>query len=370
MIPVNILIMIGTRPEAIKMAPVLRALKKKEGLRVQVCLTGQHREILDQTLKDLGIQPDWDLNLMKSHQSLPGFSALCLQELPELISQSKAKCVLVQGDTSTSLFGALSAFYLKISIAHVEAGLRTGKKYSPFPEEMNRKLLASLSDFHFCPTKKSVENLLQEGIPASRVFQTGNTIIDALKDEWEQNREYPDLKKYFEESKTFLVTAHRRENFGDGLQGICQSLVELTSQFPKYQFIYPVHPNPEVRSVVFQTLHHQRQIHLVDPLNFSELVFVLRNCAGVLSDSGGIQEEAPTLGITTLVLRKDTERPECLETGLGHLVGTDPKDIMDCFVKLDAQGAFEQRARWAPSLFGDGTAGTQIADILERYFIY
>lgn len=370
MIPVSILVMIGTRPEAIKMAPVVRALKKKEGFKLQICLTGQHRAILDQTLTDLGIVSDWDLNLMKPHQSLHGFSALCLQELPELIQRSKAKCVLVQGDTSTSLFGALSAFYLKTSVAHVEAGLRTGKKYSPFPEEMNRKLLANLSDFHFCPTKRAAENLFREGIPASRVFQTGNTSIDALKEEWEKNRDCSYLRKYFGESKTFLVTAHRRENFGEGLQGICQALVELTGLFPRYHFIYPVHPNPEVREVVFQALHHQEQIHLVDPLNFSELVYILRNCAGVLSDSGGIQEEAPSLGLSTLVLRKDTERPECLETGLGHLVGTDPKEIAECFVKLEREGAFEKRANWAPSLFGDGTAGQQIADILERYFIY
>lgn len=368
--PPLLLVFIGTRPEAIKMSPVIRALKRKDCFRVQICLTGQHREILDPTLSELEITPDWDLSLMDPHQTLQGFSSKCLQEIPALLEKARPQCILVQGDTSTSLFGALAAFYSKTPVAHIEAGLRTQKKYSPFPEEMNRKLLGCLSDFHFCPTKKAVENLLQEGIAPTRVFQTGNTSIDALKMEWERNVEYEKLQKYFGSSKIFLVTAHRRENFGEGLQGICQALVGLSEEFPNYQFLYPVHPNPEVRKSVFQALHHQERIHLLDPLNFSELVYILRNCSGVLTDSGGIQEEAPTLGLSTLILRKDTERPEAIETGFGYLVGTDPKEIMDCFKRLVSEGAFEEKAHWIPSSFGDGTAGEKIADILEKYLIY
>jgi len=367
---ITILVLIGTRPEAIKLAPVVKALKKRDHFKVYVGATGQHREMLAQTLGDLGLKADWDLNLMQARQTLWGFSSECLRVLPELIQEVKPHCVVVQGDTSTSLLGALSAFYFKIPVAHVEAGLRTHHRYSPFPEEINRKMLASLSDFHFCPTPQAVENLVQEGIERSRVFQTGNTSIDALKEEWDKNKEYDHLKPYFDRTKTFLITAHRRENFGAGLKGICEAILNLTRKYPQYHFVYPVHPNPEVRKIVFQNLSNEERVFLTEPFDYSELVFALRKSVGVLSDSGGLQEEAPTLGLPILILRKDTERPEAVQSGYGFLAGTEPETIISCFSKLEEQGAFRTSSHWNPTLFGDGQASPQIAEILERYFIF
>ncbi|NBT58109.1 UDP-N-acetylglucosamine 2-epimerase (non-hydrolyzing) [bacterium] len=368
MIRGKILALIGTRPEAIKMLPVLKDLKQCPEFEIKLGVTGQHRELLEKNLQSFQIPIDWDLGLMRPNQSLSEVSARCLSFLPRILDECSPDLVLVQGDTTTAVMASLSSFFKKIPVAHVEAGLRTGNRYSPFPEEMNRIMLSALAEIHFCPTPRAKNNLLVEGIPESDAFVTGNTSIDALKEEWELNHEFPGLKHLIGSKKMVLVTAHRRENFGSKLEGLFQSLRKIADHNPGFQFIYPVHPNPEVKTLAWDILSEHERIHLIEPVTYSELIYLMRHSCCVLTDSGGIQEEAPTVGVPTLILRENTERPEALETGFAQLVGTDPKRLYDTFMKLKTDGAFERRARWVGGPFGDGKAAPRIVDILRGWW--
>lgn len=366
----KILVLIGTRPEAIKMLPLLKSLRQTPEFKVKLGVTGQHRELLEQTLSSCGIPIDWDLGLMRPNQSLPEVSARCLGSIPRILDQFSPDLILVQGDTTTAAMAGLSAFFKKIPVAHVEAGLRTGNKYSPFPEEMNRIILSAIADIHFCPTERAKKNLLREGIPENDVFVTGNTSIDSLKEEWEQNQEFSHLKTLTQSSKTVLITAHRRENFGSKMVGLFKAILTLADHNPDFQFIYPVHPNPEVKILAWNILSEHDRIQLIEPVNYSELVYLMRHSCCVLTDSGGIQEEAPTLGIQTLILRENTERPEALETGFAQLVGTEPKMLYEAFMTLKNKGALERKASWLGGPFGDGKAATRMNEILKGWWFY
>lgn len=368
MIQGKILALIGTRPEAIKMLPLLKELKNASEFQVKLGVSGQHRELLEQTLSTFQMPIDWDLALMRPNQSLSEMSARCLNFIPRILDEFSPDLILVQGDTTTAVMASLSSFFKKIPVAHVEAGLRTGNRYSPFPEEMNRVILSTLADIHFCPTEKAKNNLLLEGISESESFVTGNTSIDALKEEWELNQEFPALKPLTQPLKMVLVTAHRRENFGTKLSNLFKSIRKLADHNPGFQFVYPVHPNPEVKVPAWNILSEHERIHLLEPVSYPELVYLMRHSVCILTDSGGIQEEAPTLGIHTLVLRENTERPEALDTGFAKLVGTDPKALYDTFMVLKTNGSFERKARWLGGPFGDGTAAKKIAEILKGWW--
>jgi len=366
----KLLLLIGTRPEAIKILPLLRKLRDCPEFEIKLGVTGQHRELLEQTLKPFDIPIDWDLGLMRPNQSLSEVSARCLGSIPGILEDYNPDLVLVQGDTTTATMSSLCSFFKKIPVAHIEAGLRTGDKYSPFPEEMNRIILSAIAELHFCPTQRSKNNLLTEGIPDGEVFVTGNTGIDALKEEWDRNQEFPHLKRKNKSLKTVLITAHRRENFGQKLAGIFKSIRTLADHNPLFQFIYPVHPNPEVKTLAWNILSEHDRIHLIDPVSYPELIYLMRHSSCVLTDSGGIQEEAPTLGIQTLILRDNTERPEALDTGFAELIGTEPKSIYDGFMKLKENGALERKAEWIGGPFGDGNASAKIVEILKGWWLF
>lgn len=364
----KILVCLGTRPEAIKMLPVVQALSRLPEFVLKCCFTGQHRDLLDQTLPHIPIRLDWNLRLMQAHQSIEGFSARCLEQLPKVFDEFCPDLVLVQGDTTTAVMGGLAAFYKKTAVAHIEAGLRTYRRYSPFPEEMNRLILSVLSHFHFCPTERAKSNLLREGVDEDSVFVTGNTSIDALKEIWNSPNDHPRLRRFINGRKMILVTAHRRENFGAKMTGVFKSLRQLADAFVDYQFIFPVHPNPQIKKMAEEILRKHDRMSLLDPLSHAEMVYLLRNTCCVLTDSGGLQEEAPSLGIPTLILREDTERPEALETGYAFLVGTDPQQLQQKFSQLHAEGAFDQKARWVGGPFGNGDASTKIANVLSDWW--
>ena len=366
----KLLMLIGTRPETIKTLPLLKKLKACPEFQIKLGVTGQHRELLEQTLKPFDISIDWDLGLMRPNQSLSEVSARCLGSIPRILEDFSPDLVLVQGDTTTATMAALSSFFKKIPVAHIEAGLRSGDRYSPFPEEMNRIFLSSIAELHFCPTQRSKNNLLAEGIPEVDAFITGNTGIDALREEWDLNQEFPKLKSLIQSSKTVLITAHRRENFGPILTNIFKSIRKLADHNPLFHFIYPVHPNPEVKTLAWNILSEHERIRLIEPVSYPELVYLMRHSSCVLTDSGGIQEEAPTLGIQTLILRDNTERPEALETGFAELVGTDPKTLYERFMKLKAEGAFERKAQWIGGPFGDGNASGKIVEILKGWWLF
>jgi len=332
----NILIVFGTRPEAIKLAPVILELKKyPKKFRVLVVVTAQHREMLDQVLEIFNIKPDIDLNLMEKNQTLAGFAAKALTTLDKCFKKEKPDMILVQGDTTTTWAASLAAFYNRIRIGHVEAGLRTGNRFSPFPEEINRILTSHLADLHFAPTKWAAQNLIKEGIPKSRIFVTGNTVIDALHIVQAKIRSSTPRPLFssahfpFRSSAPYiLITGHRRENFGLGFKNICKAIKTLSHKFPEYLFIYPVHLNPNVRKQVFKTLKGERNIRLIEPVDYVTFVRLMANCALILTDSGGIQEEAPAFGKPVLVMRDTTERPEAIWAGTAKLVGTDYQKIV------------------------------------------
>ena len=366
----KVMVLIGTRPEAIKLLPILKKLKQSPRFETKLVLSGQHKELLDQTLKPLDINIDVDLHLMRPNQSLEEMSVRCLEAIPDTLDLFSPDLVMVQGDTTTAFMSGLSSFFKKIPVAHIEAGLRTRNRYSPFPEEMNRVILSSLSELHFCPTAQSKQNLLKEGIPESAAFVTGNTSIDALREEWDRNQDFPQLRKLVSPFKTVLVTAHRRENLGKKMIGLFQSIRSLADSHPDFQFIYPVHPNPEVKQTAHSILSEHKRIRLLAPVSYPELVYLMRHSSCVLTDSGGIQEEAPTLGIHTLILRDNTERPEALDTGFAHLVGTDPKSLLEIFTKLNKNGTFSNKASWRGGPFGDGNASSRIVDTLEGWWLF
>jgi UDP-N-acetylglucosamine 2-epimerase (non-hydrolysing) len=370
-------VIFGTRPEAIKLAPVILELKKHNGIECDVCVTAQHREMLDQVLKIFNIVPDTDLNLMKPNQSLARLTALAVTAIDEYLENERPDLVLVQGDTTTVLSASLAAFYHKIPIGHVEAGLRTGNMGSPWPEEANRVLTSHLARIHFAPTEISQKNLLREGISPSNIVITGNTVIDALfialKKIKEKPLEIPGITNALlikDKSKIVLITGHRRENFGKGFESICVAISELARSFPDVHFVYPVHLNPNVRSVVFQMLSSQNtNIHLIDPLPYLPFVALLNRATFILTDSGGIQEEAPSLGKPVLVMRDTSERPEAIKAGTAKLVGTASETIVrEATILLTNLNAYESMVK-KHNPYGDGKAAERIVDTILKRFL-
>lgn len=367
----KIITIFGTRPEAIKMAPLVKELEKREGIDSKVCVTAQHREMLDQVLGLFDIKPDFDLNIMKSKQTLTGITNKVLEGLEEVFASEKPDMILVHGDTTTTFSGALAAFYQQIKVGHVEAGLRTFDKYFPFPEEMNRKLTGSLADLHFAPTKGSKSNLLREGINEKEVFITGNTVIDAMLHTVEDDYVFENeiLNKIdFKNKKVIMITAHRRENWGQGIENICDALNKVVAENEDVELVYLVHLNPVVKDVVNAKLGGKERIHLLPPLDTKETHNLMNKCFMVMTDSGGLQEEAPHLGKPVLVLRDVTERPEAVEYGTVKLVGTDIDKIVNSANTLINNEEEYSKMSKAANPYGDGFASKRIADIIENYF--
>ena len=369
----KILSVFVTRPEAIKMAPVVKALAEDPSFDAKVCVTAQHRQMLDQVLELFAIQPDFDLDLMKADQTLGDITGNVLHGMEGIFAQWQPDMVLVHGDTTTTLAAALSSYYAKVPVGHVEAGLRTGDKYSPWPEEMNRHLAGALADVHFSPTEKARENLLHEGIAPESIHVTGNTVIDALLTVEERIRSDADLRGRLERHFPFLdpqkylvlVTGHRRENFGSGFENICQAIATLARR-DDVQVVYPVHLNPHVQEPVRRILSDLSNVFLLKPQDYLSFVYLMHRCTLVLTDSGGIQEEAPSLGKPVLVMRDTTERPEALEAGTALLVGTDRARIVrEVSRLLDAPEAYRTMAE-AHNPYGDGTAARRIATFLKE----
>jgi UDP-N-acetylglucosamine 2-epimerase (non-hydrolysing) len=365
-------VIFGTRPEAIKMAPVVKALRRAPGIRCRVCVTAQHRQMLDQVLDAFDIVPDSDLNLMRPGQTLAGMTSSMVEALDEYLAEERPELVLVQGDTTTTLCAALAAFYRRIPVGHVEAGLRTGNLDAPWPEEANRVLVSRLAALHFAPTQANKENLLREGVLPERIFITGNTGIDALFLALEKIRHFPqdipDLPTNWRDEwagkALILITGHRRENFGEGFEKICHGIAELARRFPETQFVYPVHLNPNVREPVDRMLRRKgnENIHLIEPLPYLAFVTLMGRSTLVLTDSGGIQEEMPSLGKPVLVMRDATERPEAVDAGTVRMVGTDPERIVAETVRLlTDREAYEKMAR-AHNPYGDGRAAGRIME--------
>lgn len=365
----KILFVFGTRPEAIKMAPLVRAFASlTDRFDVRVCLTGQHRQMLDQVMDFFDLKADYDLNLMLPNQTLFDITANALKGLEPVLEDFQPDGVFVQGDTTTAFAGALAAFYKKVKVLHLEAGLRSGQKYSPFPEEINRILAGHIADFHFAPTPQAQQNLHSEGIKEN-VWVVGNTVIDALLlglDLIKSRGEQPYQEKFSflkPGLRTILVTGHRRESFGKPFEAICNAINTLVNEFDDVQVVYPVHLNPNVREVVFKTLAGNDRIHLIEPLDYPYLIWLMSQSYLVLTDSGGIQEEAPSLGKPVLVMREVTERIEGIQAGTALLVGTDEEKILTEARKLlTSQEAYAQMSN-ATNPYGDGTTSAMIADL-------
>lgn len=362
----KIMVAIGTRPEAIKMAPVILALKQCAQIDCQVIATAQHREILDQVLRVFQIEPDIDLNIMRPNQTLTTLTARLLLDFEELLGSQRPDAVLAQGDTTTVMSIALACFYHRIPFGHVEAGLRTGDLSNPFPEELNRVVAGKLAKWHFAPTPSARQNLLREGVAEQDIYVTGNTVIDALLSEVAQASPLP---VYIDsDSRVLLVTAHRRENFGEPLGNICRAILSLVEGNPDLQVIFPVHPNPNIKGPVTALLGHHSRIVLCEPLDYQPFIATMKRAYLILSDSGGVQEEAPALGKPVLVLRRETERPEAVELGVVKLVGTEHDAIVAAVqTLLDDPLAYAEMARGI-SPYGDGLAAGRIAQVLKDHF--
>jgi UDP-N-acetylglucosamine 2-epimerase (non-hydrolysing) len=374
----RILSIFGTRPEAIKMAPVVRALAAHPEFESRICVTAQHRSMLDQVLGLFEIEPHHDLNIMSPGQDLFDVTSRVLLGLRGVIREESPDIVLVQGDTTTCFAGALASFYEGVSVAHVEAGLRTGNLRAPFPEEANRALVSRIAELHFAPTERSSRNLLAENIPPAQVIVTGNTVIDALLWVRERVAAYPDSvwNALFGEAlfarirdprrECVLITGHRRENFGRGFRDLCQAIRELAASHSEWDFIYPVHLNPKVRQPVNDTLVGLPNVHLIEPLDYAPFVWLMNECDLILTDSGGVQEEAPSLGKPVLVMREVTERPEAVEAGTVRLVGTDKAAIIAAVEHLLSDPDLYERMSRAHNPYGDGLAARRIVQALVR----
>ena len=366
----RIMSVFGTRPEAIKMCPLVKELASRKGIRSLCCVTAQHREMLDSVLEVFGVHPDWDLDIMTPRQTLSSITSKCLLGMEEAIGALKPDMILVHGDTSTTFAGALSAFYHQIPVGHVEAGLRTYDKYSPFPEEMNRVLVSGIADMYFCPTAGNRENLVREG-HARNLFITGNTVIDALKTTVRQDYHFAgeELNRLpYDTKKILLVTCHRRENYGEPMKNIMLALRQIAESHQDVELVYPVHLSPVVREAVDTYLRGAPRVHLIDPLPADEMHNLIARCYLVLTDSGGLQEEAPALGKPVLVLRRETERPEAVSAGTVKLAGVVQDDIVTMAERLIAgKSAYAEMAQ-AVNPYGDGNACRRIADAIEwRY---
>ena len=369
----KILCVFGTRPEAIKMAPVVKKLIDNPLFETKVCLTGQHREMLDQVMSIFDLIADFDLDIMEKGQTLAGVTCKVLKGMEEIFLKWKPDCILVQGDTTTVFSASLAAFYHKIKVGHIEAGLRTHNRYSPYPEEMNRCLASELADIHFAPTECSRQNLLKEDFDDEQIFVTGNTVIDALFDGLKcidsDKALRDDLGRQFQfldpEKKLILVTGHRRENHGEGFLNICRALHDLAGR-GDLQIVYPVHLNPNVRKPVYEILNSAADVHLIEPLDYLAFVYLMRKSYLILTDSGGVQEEAPSLGKPVLVMRDTTERPEAIEAGTVLLVGTDRETIVNqTTLLLDDELAYTRMSR-SHNPYGDGKAAKRIIQALQR----
>ncbi len=368
----RILILLGTRPEVIKLAPVIMELRRRtQDFETIVCSTGQHREMFDQAMAGFGLKADLDLGLMTPGQTLAGITSLAFAAVDKALVETKPDCILVQGDTTSAMCGAMCGFYRKITVGHVEAGLRTGDIYSPFPEEVNRSIIGKVAALHFVPTSRSAENLRRESVPERQIHVTGNTVVDALQ--WMRARLPVEAPEELPSSavdaikghRLILVTGHRRESFGEGMASMCRALRALSDSFPDTAIIYPVHLNPNVQQPVRELLSDHPRIHLLPPVAYGTLLWLMDRANIILSDSGGIQEEAPSFGKPLLVLRDTTERPEVIEAGCAKLVGTNEARIVSEATALlnDPKAYAAMAGRQNP--FGDGTAAERITNILE-----
>ena len=362
----KILVVFGTRPEAIKMAPVIKELQRRGNeFQTTVCVTGQHREMLDQMLEVFDIHPDYDLDIMQPGQDLYDVSARILLGMRDVLAKERPDLVLVHGDTSTSTFAALAAFYQHIPVGHVEAGLRTGNIYSPWPEEMNRQLNGRLCTWHFAPTETARQNLLKEHVDDKHIVVTGNTVIDALHWVVASGKAVAPQFGRDENRRMVLITGHRRENFGDGMKHICQSINALAEQFKDVDFVYPIHLNPNIRRPVQEIIDGSRSnVYLLEPLSYLKFVAMMQQSTLILTDSGGIQEEAPAFGRPVLVMRDTTERPEAIKAGTARLVGTDKDTIVEAVIDLLTDPEEYNIMAHAVNPFGDGHAAERIADTI------
>ena len=367
---IKVMSVFGTRPEAIKMAPLVRALQASESIESIVCLTGQHREMLDSVMDIFHLKSDYDLNIMEKRQTLSTITTKTLLGMEQVLEEAKPDLVLVHGDTSTTFAGALAAFYHQVKVGHVEAGLRTWDKYSPFPEEMNRTLVGDIADLHFSPTRANAENLRREAI-MGEIFVTGNTAIDAMQ--YTVRRGYTfttELLNHldFVHRRVIAVTCHRRENYGKPMQDIMHAILEVVERHPDVEVVYPVHLSPVVRECAFPILGGHDRIHLIDPIDVEEMHNLIARCAFVMTDSGGLQEEAPALGKPVLVMRRETERPEAVAAGTAKLAGVE-KDVIVSMANelLDSPEAYAKMAK-AVNPYGDGHACARITQAIEWYF--
>ncbi|MBQ2829526.1 MAG: UDP-N-acetylglucosamine 2-epimerase (non-hydrolyzing) [Oscillospiraceae bacterium] len=366
----RIMSVFGTRPEAIKMAPLVRELASRGEIESLCCVTAQHRQMLDSVLEVFDIKPDCDLDIMTPRQTLSTITSKCLLGMDDAIERLKPDMILVHGDTSTTFAGALSAFYHQVKVGHVEAGLRTYNKYSPYPEEMNRKLVSSIADLYFCPTVSNRENLVREGF-TENLFITGNTVIDALKTTVREDYRFEteELNKLpYGEKKIILVTCHRRENYGEPMKNIMLALRQIAEQNTDVELVYPVHLSPVVREAVDKYLRGAPRVHLIDPLPADEMHNLMARCYMVMTDSGGLQEEAPALGKPVLVLRRETERPEAVEAGTVRLAGVVQDDIVTMAERLIRDKDAYARMAHAVNPYGDGNACSRIADAILWYY--
>lgn len=368
---IRVLTVFGTRPEAIKMAPLVKELEKYPDIfKSIVCVTAQHRQMLDQVLKLFDIKPDFDLNIMKPNQNLWKVTAEVLLLMKDVIEECHPDIVLVHGDTTTSMAAALSAFYAKVPVGHVEAGLRTFDKYYPFPEEINRVFADAVCTYHFAPTDTSVENLKKSAIPDTHIYKTGNTVIDALLHTVENNKADLSYINLDPSLKTILLTSHRRENFGEPIRNICKAVLELVEKNKDIQVVYPVHLNPNVQEPVHELLDNKERIHLIEPMEYAPFSTLMKESHIIMTDSGGVQEEAPSLGKPVLVLRSTTERPEALEYGTVKLVGTEKDVIVSEMQKLlDDEQEYKKMSE-SINPYGDGLASKRITEIIKKEFSY
>ena len=366
----RILSVFGTRPEAIKMCPLVKELAARPEIESLCCVTAQHRQMLDSVLEVFDLKPDWDLDIMTPRQTLSTITSKCLTGMDAAIDTLKPDLILVHGDTSTTFAGALSAFYHRVPVGHVEAGLRTYDKYSPFPEEMNRKLVSAIADLYFCPTVNNKNNLLKEGITQG-LFITGNTVIDALRTTVREDYTFAtdELNRLpYEEKKMILVTCHRRENYGEPMKHIMLALRQIAESHPEVEIVYPVHLSPVVREAVDKYLRGAPRVHLIEPLSADEMHNLMSRCYMVMTDSGGLQEEAPSLGKPVLVMRRETERPEAVAAGTVKLVGVVQEDIVTAAERLICDPAAYAAMAHAVNPYGDGHACRRIADAILWHF--
>ncbi len=373
----KVMTVFGTRPEAIKMAPLVKRLNEAEGIESLLCVTAQHREMLDQVLDLFQLKPDYDLNIMKPNQSISQITSNVILGIEEVFAMEKPDLVLVHGDTTTTFASSLAAFYQQIPVGHVEAGLRTGDKYSPWPEEINRILTGHLADFHFCPTERNRQNLLKEGILDENIFITGNTVVDALLEVADKPYEFQDsvLQSLdFENKRIIAVTCHRRENLGEHMENIFSAIRDIAEAFEDVEIVYPVHMNPKVRTIAGEVLGEKslatevaQRIHLIEPLQYQPFVNLMAKSYFLITDSGGMQEEAPSLGKPVLVVRKETERPEAVEAGTVKLAGVERATIFNMAKDLLTDQTIYNEMAYANNPYGDGRACERIVEILKQH---